>query len=378
MKYFSELNNRLGKKIRDNVLIDLKRGDSIRPSKLETTTAFVATLISLTPYFICSIGAAIILSNWESVPAIAIGCIILAGGLYLRPRSFKNTQTTLRRADAPTLFSLLDNIANHLKSPPIDGVHVDSNFNAYMAEFKGKDRVLGIGAPLWLALDPPERLALLAHEVAHLINNDPARGKIASNALETLARWHDLIHPPTLINHEHNTRFYYENRGLIGQLFSYLLGGVISTIALGFEKLIFAESQRSEYLADIASSSIAGAAAEKSSLKKIILSPLAEYALKHAHYDGSKDINLFENMARAVRSPDTHKAAELYTEADKSMHTIDSSHPPTRYRMEVVAIAGNLEPAIDTDQVDWAAIDEEFAPHFQREEQALLSKIIIQ
>ena len=225
MKYFSELNNRLGKKIRDNVLIDLKRGDSIRPSKLEKITAFVATLISLTPYLICGIGAAIILSNWESVPAISIGCIILASGLYLRPRSFKNTQTTLRRADAPTLFSLLDNIANHLKSPPIDGVHVDSNFNAYMAEFKGKDRVLGIGAPLWLALDPPERLALLAHEVAHLINNGPARGKIASNALETLARWHDLFHPPTLINHENNTRFYYENRELIGQLFSYLFGG---------------------------------------------------------------------------------------------------------------------------------------------------------
>ncbi|WP_204166532.1 hypothetical protein, partial [Tritonibacter mobilis] len=79
----------LGKKIRDNVLIDLKRGDSIRPSKLETITAFVATLISLTPYLICGIGAALILFNWESVPAISIGCIILASGLYLRPRSFK-------------------------------------------------------------------------------------------------------------------------------------------------------------------------------------------------------------------------------------------------------------------------------------------------
>ena len=75
---------------------------------------------------------------------------------------------------------------------------------------------------------------------------------------------------------------------------------------------------------------------------------------------------------------DANRATELYTEATKSMHAVDSSHPPTRYRMEVVAAAGSSIPALKSDTVDWTAIDEELAPHFRGEEQALLSEIIIQ
>lgn len=46
--------------------------------------------------------------------------------------------------------------------------------------------------------------------------------------------------------------------------------------------------------------------------------------------------------------------------------------------MEVVAAAGSATPALDFETVDWAAIDKELAPHFRREEQALLSEIIVQ
>ncbi len=378
MKYVTELNKRFGEAIRDNVVKDIARNRTMGPSKIRRVATFFAISIMVTPYCVAGLGVAIVFFNLDSIPAIVIGTIILTTGYFLRTPKHQNSQKTLRRADVPTLFSLLDDIAKLLGAPEVDGVHVSSEFNAYMAEFGKKERVLGIGAPLWLALETPERLALLAHEVAHLINQDPARGRLAYGALGTLARWHDLTHPPAIVDHETNSSFYYEERGLLGQLFGLLFGGMIATIALGFEKLIFADSQRAEYLADVAAASVAGVTAEYASLKKLILSPMVEDALKLTYFDGSKDISLFENMASAVRIPDADRAAELYAEATKSMHAVDSSHPPTRYRMEVVAAAGSSTPAIESDTVDWAAIDEELAPHFRREEKALLSEIIIQ
>ena len=378
MKYITELNQRFGEEIRDNVVKDIARGRTIGPSKVRRIATFFAISIMITPYCVAGLGVAIVFFNLDSIPAIVIGTLILAAGYFLRTPRRRNTQKTLRCADAPTLFSLLDDMAKLLGAPKIDGIHVNGEFNAYMAQFGKKERVLGIGAPLWLALETPERLALLAHEVAHLINQDPARSRLAYRALGTLSRWHDLSHPPAIVDHETNTSFYYEERGLLGQLFGSLFGGAIATIALGFEKLIFADSQRAEYLADVASASVAGVDAGYASLKKVILSPLAEDALKHTHFDGTKDISLFEDMARAVRIPDANRATELYTEATKSMHAVDSSHPPTRYRMEVVAAAGSSSPALKSDTVDWTAIDEELAPHFRGEEQALLSEIIIQ
>ena len=378
MKYITELNQRFGKEIRDNVVKDIARDRAIGPSKIRRFVTVLAVLIIVTPFWVAGVGIAIVILNLDSIPAIVIGTILLFSGYYLRTPRLKNTQETLRRADAPTLFSLLDDVAKLLNAPTINGVHVNSEFNAYMADFGKNERVLGIGAPLWVALGKPERLALLGHEIAHLINRDPARDRLSYSALGTLARWHDLSHPPAIIDHETKVSFYYEERGLLGQLFGLLFGGTIATIALGFEKLIFADSQRAEYLADIASTSIAGVTAKNALLKKLILSPLAEETLKHTYFDGSKDISVFEDMARAVRIPDADRAAELYAEATKSMHAVDNSHPPTRYRMEVVAAAGSSTPAIEADSVDWTAIDKELAPQFELEEQALLSEIIVQ
>ncbi len=378
MKYITELNQRFGETIRDNVVKDIAQGRTIGPSKMRRVTTFFAISILVTPYCVAGLGLAIVLYNLDSILLILLGVIVMAAGYYLRTPKHSNTQMTLRRPEAPTLFALLDDISSSLDAPKIDGIHVNSEFNAYMAEFQTKERVLGIGAPLWLALEPSERLALLAHEVAHLINQDPARGRLAYGALGTLARWQDLFHPPMMVDHETNSRFFYEDRGLFAQLFGLLFGGMIGSVSLGFERLIFADSQRAEYLADVASASVAGGDAEYALLKKCILAPLAENTLNHTHYDGTQDIRLFENMARAVRVPDAEQADQLYAEAARSLLTVDSSHPPTRYRMEVVAAAGRSAPSLEFDAVNWTEIDKELAPHFKRLEQALLSAILIQ
>ncbi len=378
MNYFKEFNQRFGEGIRDRVLRDVGQGKGVGPNKIRSLTVFLALLIVLTPYCVAVLGALIIGLNFDSAPIVAIGLIVIACGYYLWAPPLRNGEETLRPADAPTLFALVDEIARSLGAPAVDGIHVTGEFNAYMAEFSRKERVLGIGAPLWLSLDPAERLAILAHEVAHLINQDPARGRLTSGALQTLSRWHDLTRPPALYDHESRSSFYYEERGLIGQSLGFLFGRLISTMAAGFERLIFADSQRAEYLADIASSSVAGVSASNGALKKTILAPLADAALNRTYFDGSKDVSVFEDMAHAIRHPDRDQAEPLYADAIELGHSVDSSHPPTRYRMEVVAAAGSEKPTIDAEDVRWCLIDQELASILARREQELLSKIISQ
>src|SRR5207244_8660082 len=66
-------------------------------------------------------------------------------------------------------------------------VVVDETVNAYW-QVSGlrRRRVLGLGVPLLAILEPQERVALVAHELAHARNGDVGRTLVVSSALRTL------------------------------------------------------------------------------------------------------------------------------------------------------------------------------------------------
>ncbi len=378
MKYLEELQTRFGQRIRDKVVSDIAHNREIGPNDLRTITKIISVVIIAIPYAIFWWGFGIITVNFWSLPATVLGLLLMATGYYLRTPAPKNERTTLRRADAPIMFALFDQISDTLDAPLIDGLHVVPEINAYMAEFGKSQYILGIGAPLWLALSPAERLSLLAHEIAHLINRDPARGILSLRALETLNRWHDLSHPPALIDHDTRTRYYMDDRGIIDQAFGIIFGGLIRVTMFGFERLIFADSQRAEYLADIAATSVAGVQAGLSTLKKLILAPLAFQVYDTIYFDGRKHVPLFQKMADSITRANVQEAQALFAEEMDRDLSIDNTHPPTRFRMEVIAAAGEVDPAIDADQINWAAIESELAASLSRVEQRALSEIIRQ
>ena len=289
-----------------------------------------------------------------------------------------NHQKTLTRTDLPCFYKLLDDISDQLSAPKFDGVHVDSRYNAYAVEFPTGQRVLGIGAILWVVLDPSERLAVLAHETAHFTNNDPARGRSESAALMTLSNWVGIFEPPEVFDHDTGTIIMVDDRDFIGQLLGNSLGVMFKGLTYNFERFIFADSQRSEYLADIYGASVSGASAQQSALKKTILAPLAYKELSKLYYDGSQHIPIFDIMATAIRQPDPELEQNLYHEAAKTLHTVDHTHPPTRFRMEVVGVAGNENAALHADDYNWKAVDAELSAHFKTIEQDFLEDILTQ
>src|SRR5262249_12104022 len=120
--------------------------------------------------------------------------------------------------------------------------------------------VLSIGLPLWMALRPQERLALLGHEIAHGVNGDGTRGFIVGAAFSGLDEWIGLL------------------RGTLPHAVSFRqgLGGyMIWTLSIPFAELqsllaqlLWVDKQQAEYFADYLASTIAGTDAAVSMLQR--------------------------------------------------------------------------------------------------------------
>jgi len=113
----------------------------------------------------------------------------------------------------------------------------------------------------------------------------------------------------------------------------------IETLALGYERLIYADSQRAEYLADLGATRIAGTPATRTMQGTLVLIPLAYDALSGLHLDGCHKTDLSRKMAAAISTPDAGAAAPLRSAAAQTLHRVDNSHPPTRFRIKVIEAA---------------------------------------
>jgi hypothetical protein len=94
------------------------------------------------------------------------------------------------RENFPVLHTLVNDVAQELGGQPITHIIVNDDFNAaYGVVGWRRVPVLWIGLPLWMALRPQERLALLGHEIAHGVNRDGTRSFIVRSALSALDEW---------------------------------------------------------------------------------------------------------------------------------------------------------------------------------------------
>src|SRR5262245_62898187 len=87
-----------------------------------------------------------------------------------------------RSKDFPALHAFVNQVAKELGGRPVNKIVVNESYNAAYGVF-GWHRVpvLWIGLPLWVALPPQERLAIIGHEIAHGVNGDATRGFIVGS-----------------------------------------------------------------------------------------------------------------------------------------------------------------------------------------------------
>lgn len=244
-----------------------------------------------------------------------------------------------------SLYALLDRIGARVGGPKTDAVALGGMVNAAFGTYGWRRRRLVIiGYPLWLILTPQERIAVLAHEMAHSSNGDARHGLFVGSALHSLRELRGVA------------RFdWHEDDGL-ADLFAQAL---LALAALPVRALIFAlelllrrSSQRAEYRADELGARVAGSRAMVSMLDALTTrSPSAEGFLEpSAVVLGASDL-WDELQARVAAVPDEELERRRQAAREEKAR-VDDTHPPTYLRMERVRQLPYVEGEVGAAEVE--------------------------
>ncbi|MEV0993626.1 M48 family metallopeptidase [Nonomuraea sp. NPDC050202] len=154
----------------------------------------LALVVHLLTVAFVVLGGWIILRQPGSVLSWIFGGVSLAVGWALRPRlgRLPADAEVLDRASATELYGVADRVADRVgvERPRKVAVRDLATRTGYDRVGLARTPVLMIGLPLWLALPPKQRVALLAGAYARLPAGDE---RVVSEALATLDAWRDAL-----------------------------------------------------------------------------------------------------------------------------------------------------------------------------------------
>ncbi|WP_238010667.1 M48 family metalloprotease [Dactylosporangium sp. AC04546] len=253
----------------------------------------------------------------------------------------------LTPAEAPAFFALIRRVADAAGTPGPDAVALSHDVSAHMT-LRGR-RSLVVGLPLWGALDGPERVVLLAHEMGHFVNHDGRRHVVVRAAYHTVQTLYGGVAGSA--------------RRLVFAPLFLAVGVPLWGLFAGLLVLGGRDSQRAEDLADQVATRVGGTAAAARLLDALVTLDGLYPAMgaRHLNHADPADWRTAAGQLRA--STDVGLARLRSVRVDASLLV---SHPPAGLRGRMVRSRPQHPPALVVDDAEWAAIDAELAPWFAR------------
>jgi heat shock protein HtpX len=286
--------------------------------------------------------------------------LLLVPAFLLRPRLGKapGRDYRLKREQAPTLFTLVDRVAAAAGTPVPEIITVSSEFNAstYRLGFR-RTTGLDIGTYLFATLSPQQRVALVAHELGHQVNGDPARLLLVQPAMTTFGTLAGMFGA-----HQDRRELVFggdRTMAFVPVMFlSYLVGRVFLAIQTGLSVLAFRDHQRAEYLADGIAVDVAGSKATAGLMDRLVLmSPIARIMVYRANTKGPADWAALADGFHAARSEEIC----AYRQQTLRESHLWRSHPPSGLRARMVEAWPPKAPALMLSEQESARIDVELA-----------------
>ncbi|HKC26986.1 MAG TPA: M48 family metalloprotease [Jatrophihabitans sp.] len=267
--------------------------------------------------------------------------------------------------DAPSLIAAIDQARNAVGGPAIAIVQVSSQWNASCGRTGLRRRtVLMIGLPLWGALGPEARMALLGHEIGHLVNGDPTTSFTTQPALTTFARLATIFNP----------------RGLFfasDSIWQWVAAPFVYTIFwpvyascrwahLALSRVAARDHQRAEAYADVLARRLGGTSGAGELARTLLFDRVARRAVHAAAREGSADPQSWRAAALAAieaRATDERSLEQMSLRYDASGY---GSHPPAGLRHRLFRSWPTSEPAIGSPQQLLDAADVELRRHYER------------
>ncbi len=352
------VDRRLASRLGAGLAAEFSADTDLRPrlTRAKAATYVLAVLTLALALFFVFLGV-VLLGLGVTRPNIAflvLGALSLGIGVLMRPRLGRAPEgASLSRHDAPTLHRLVDDVAAALETGPAGVLVVDDEWNAsWSVTGLRRVRVLTLGLPLFRVLGPQERVALVAHELAHGRNGDARRGLLVGSAWRALAELYAILAPDPY------------SEGVFDGIFNlifWLVSRPVYAVLLVHGRLTAHDAHRAEYLADALAARVAGTEGAARLLEAILLEGvLHTHIVRLAQYGDSS--GLIETLADDVRAVPERERLRRRRLAELERSSLDAFHPPVAKRMEVLEARTRLPAAVTLSVEGAAAIDRELAP----------------
>jgi Zn-dependent protease with chaperone function len=344
-------------------------GDELHPSQARPLAVALSVLVIVSTWLLVVPAVWLMVAIPFRLAGILLGVLVLAIWWSVLPRRpHLPDDARLVVGATPELDGLLATVAGAVGTSPPRTVAVTPWINAAVLDgVRGAGRTLLIGAPLWLALSPQARVALLAHELGHYSSGDTRRGRVTGAAFTSLRRWQELLDDPIggrrSGGYDYNPRpegslvtvSMWGARGVI-----WLVGLIPLLLSWALVHLTSRDSQRAEYRADRAAATTAGPDALREVLVVLQRLDALDSALQRASHanrstlDAAREFRVDE--LPPATGPGHHHRPEPF-----------DSHPPLPLRLDALThVAATASVVLDSGTA--AAIDSELASAFVKVE----------
>jgi Zn-dependent protease with chaperone function len=289
--------------------------------------------------------------------ALAGAAAMLGFAWLVRPRlGTPPEQGLVPLSETPALRALLDEIAAVLETATVDLLVVDGELNASWGVVGlRRRRVLTIGLPLFAALGAEERVALLAHELAHGRNGDLRRGMFVGSALNTLEELYSTMLPgESLLTHSAMGIL-----DLLSRFLLWLLAQPVRALLWVELHLLLRDMQRAEYLADSLAASVAGTEAAVSLEETVLLQATIEMCIHDAAHKKEARELLFPTIRAKVRAVPAVERERVRRVAELERARLTATHPLTSMRLRLLEERPHRGRRVTLGEDDSAAIDGE-------------------
>jgi Zn-dependent protease with chaperone function len=360
---------RLEHRLADTLYRELERGAIHRPGvdAARVVAYLLAALVLLLPLAGLLGGIALLVFYrplWFSIP---LALIPLGLAFLFRPRAnhLDPDAQIVQREQAPTLFALLDQIADAIGTRPVAAVAVDAEPNLYFTRIGWRFRpVVGLGLPLWTGLRPQERVALLAHELGHGKNGDARHGWVVNAAGSVLDELCETFseQPLDRVREDLAGAMWVDPTpaGMVTRILNAVVGGAARGYSWLLTKVSLRSDQRAEYLADRKAAEIAGSDATAWALERTLLAEASYRALERALRFGT-ELEPLEVVRRAVTEVPAREVERQIRVSRIRDTRIDSTHPPTYLRTKLIRARPALHALVVLEVERNRLIDQELA-----------------
>jgi Zn-dependent protease with chaperone function len=331
--FFNRFYDSMGQRLSRGLFEELERSKVPRPRlTISKALAFLMAALVHSVTFVLLVGGLLLtVRGWPRFVIVTEGVICLILGIGLIPRMGRKPKKVASRQEFPVLFSIVDRIRKTLNAREVDYIVIDKEFNASFGNIGWfRRRVLTIGLPLFSILTPEERIGILAHELAHGVNRDPARSFFVGAAINSSWQWYRYLHRGRITVAGGTLA---DTATAVVEIVLNLLSIVPKYVAYILTHLLWRDSQRAEYLADYLATRVSGTDAMLSGLNKLHHDGAFRHVVQKLAL-GNEEKGVVQKLRTLCNEMPKREMERLRRLNALETTRLDATHPPILFRTE--------------------------------------------